>query len=120
MQDAGFQQTQNQVLREIESVVRACRRKQSFKREAARYLCCGGNGKSVWANRKFGVKLWLVCVQKIGAFALSYKAFLFFQDNFLFSQKQIPIKLPLFIKHITYYLPKSKHAFYKKSQLLVQ
>ena len=52
-------------------------------------------------------------MQKIGAFALSYKAFLFFQDNFLFSQKQIPIKLPLFIKHITYCLPKSKHAFSK-------
>ena len=47
VRDANFHQTHNRILRKIEFAVRACRRKQLFKRKVARYLCCGGNGKSV-------------------------------------------------------------------------
>ena len=49
-------QTQNRVLRKIEVAVRACRRKQSMKRETARYLCCGWKGKPVWVGRKLRAK----------------------------------------------------------------
>ena len=71
--------TQNRILRKIEVAVRACRRKRSFKRESVRYLCCGGNGNLMWADKNFEIYPKYLRVQKAGIFILS--------QGFSFSQK---------------------------------
>ena len=63
-------------------------------------------------SRKFGTKSWLVCVQNAEIFASSSETIHFPVNNFLFSQKQLPTKLPHSLKHITYCPPKSRFAFW--------
>ena len=105
-----FYQTQNRVLWKIEVAVRAWRRKRSFKRKIARYLCCGGKGKSVCAGRKFGAKTqFTLCMGNL-KFCHSQPDFSY-ENCFLSTKKEFPAKPPLFMKHITYCPPKSEPAF---------
>ena len=75
VRDANFHQTQNRVLWKIEVAVRAWRRKQSMKRDSARYLCCGGKGKLVCADRKFSAKMQFTCVWETQNFAILHQTF---------------------------------------------
>ena len=79
---ATFDKTQNRVLWKIEVAVRACRRKQSIKREVARYIGAVKGENLVWANGKLGVNLWLAYMQKIEIFAFSSQTFRFPKQQF--------------------------------------
>ena len=90
-----FHQTQNQVLRKIEVAVRAWRRKRWFKRESARYFCCGGKEKLVWTDRMFEVSSMPVYMQKIRFFHSLTKLFVFSKIPFCSFKNKFSPKPPI-------------------------
>ena len=80
-------ETQNRFLWKIEVAVRAYRRKQSMKRDSARYLCCGGKGKLVCADRKFSAKMQFTCVCETQNFAILHQTFRFLRKLLSVPQK---------------------------------